>query len=79
MKNELLKKIAGSLIRTIAAALGAWLATAGGSDPEQITGALVVVLTAAWSIWEKNDSQTKIETALTLPEGSTRADLKAGG
>lgn len=80
--KELIKKQVGSIIRTLLAPLATWLLAQGLStdQAEQFLAVLgTLILGAAWGVWEKYDSkkktEAKVETALSLPEGSTKADL----
>ena len=60
--SEIVKRNIGSLLRLALGCIGAWLAKKGievdDASVDAITGALMVIASAAWSVWKnrrKND------------------------
>jgi hypothetical protein len=85
--TEMLKQYLAGLLRTVAAPVIVYLTAKGYLTDEQVTQQLVivvsVVITLISSFWNKVTSNNKVETALKLPQNSSRSALegilKGGG
>jgi hypothetical protein len=80
--KELIRKQLGSVLRTLLAPLGVWLASEylSADEASQFVSVLgTLILGAAWGAYEKWDTKkktdAKVETALALPAGATQDDL----
>jgi hypothetical protein len=84
---ELLKSIAGSVVRFLLTGIGTYLVSKGvikGEDAEMlVAGAGVGIAALAWSLWEKYKSRLNFLAALssspTATEAEVREKAKAGG
>ena len=78
--DETIKAIIGGLIRTALAGALTWLVAKGyitesqaAQIPMYLAGFIIVGGLSAWNKWKTGKA---IKTALSLPSGSTEADLK---
>jgi hypothetical protein len=84
---QILKNVAGSLVRAALVALGTWLLSKGYIDDEtrgqinghagEITaGVLTVGASLAWAAWQKIHVNKKVDKALDMPAGTSRESLE---
>ena len=70
----LLSEFLGALLRWLLTGVGMWLMTHGVITADQSTrfleGAVVAILTLAWSLFQKYRARLKFLAALELPAGS---------
>lgn len=72
--------ITNGLARHAAGIAAGWLLKRGlidGGSLEAVTGLILAVGAVAWSVTNKWRTAHAIDTALALPEGTTRTELKA--
>lgn len=81
MSQELLKSILGTLVRTLTTSIGAYLVGKNYITEADfnalVTGAVLLLATLGWSIYQKVLTTKWIQAALTLPETATIEDVKA--
>jgi hypothetical protein len=79
LKNPILKRILASGVRAGLAALTGWLVAHGYATESEAAGLAAdlapVILALLWSAWEASRVNKRIEVALQMPAGSTKASL----
>lgn len=61
-KGKNMNTMIAGVVRALLGALGGWVVQKGWIDEEtltQVVGALIVIATAAWSIWAKRSAAKK--------------------
>lgn len=80
MDIDVIKQIVFSLIRTFGSPLIVWLATTGKISESEAASTVIaiasVLIAIVWSIFNKVRAETKVETALELPAGSSKDKLR---
>lgn len=80
MDNEALKQYLFTILRNLSAPLVVYLAATGWISEDQATALIVaiisIVLSVVWGLGNKYVFNKQVETALMLPAGSTKEDIK---
>lgn len=81
LKNPIIKRLLGVAVRRGLDALGTLLIARGlATDVEWTTLAASltpILVSLLWSLYEKAQADKKLEVALDLPAGATKADVAA--
>ena len=83
MNDEAHKQAAWSAVRTLLAAVGAWMATHKYIDADavnEIVGAVMIIGPLVWGVWDKykTEAKTKAREAVAVNVGIAVADRTAG-
>lgn len=80
IKGPIVKRLLTSGIRAGLVAASSWLVAKGYATEQEganlVVDLLPIAVALAWSAWEAAQVDKKIETALKMPAGKTKADLE---
>ena len=67
----------GGVIRALLAFAGGWMVAKGwfaDAQWNELSGALMVVITAIWTIWQKRAQKAEVQKALMTPVPASNQD-----